>query len=84
MGYEELIQMIGSVGFPIVMCFVMFFFVKETTKTHAEEVERLNKEHKEEMEAITKAVENNTLVLEKTNNTMETVLKIIAAQEKKE
>lgn len=84
MGYEELIQMIGSVGFPIVMCLVMFFFVKETTKSHAEEVERLNKEHKEEMEAITTAVENNTIVLEKTNNTMETVLKIIASQEKKE
>lgn len=54
MDLTTLSQAIGSIGFPIIMCILMY--------------ERLNKqsvEHKEEMTKITESLNNNTLALQK-------------------
>lgn len=50
----EITTLIGSVGFPIVMCLI---FVKLFTD--------MQDKHREEMSKITDAVNNNTLVMQK-------------------
>lgn len=62
---NEWLQAITTVGFPIVMCGAMAFYVKYMTDMHREEVAKLNEQHKEEMLDIVKAVDNNTLALSK-------------------
>lgn len=54
MDYASIIQSIGSVGFPIVMCLVMAWYIKQ-----------LNAEHKEESMKFTEALNSNTIVLQK-------------------
>lgn len=52
-------QAISSVGFPIVMCLLFSWYIKE-----------LNETHKEETEKFTEALNANTLVLQKLCDTM--------------
>lgn len=62
---NEWLQAITTVGFPIVMCGTMAYYVKYMTDKHRDEVAKLNDQHKEEMLDVVKAVDNNTLVLSK-------------------
>lgn len=48
------ITAISTVGFPIVMCGALFW-----------KMDKQDKEHKEEMNKSTKAINNNTVVLQK-------------------
>ena len=50
----EWLEMIGSLGFPIVMCFALFWKINEQDKKHSEE-----------MMHVTEALNNNTLALQK-------------------
>lgn len=54
------LNLITSVGFPIVACGAMACYVKDLTSKHREEVKELNAEHRAEMKEMTIAVENNT------------------------
>ena len=56
---------ISTVGFPILCCIAMAVYVKYITDKNREEVAQLNKEHKEEMGEVTKAIQNNTLAMQK-------------------
>lgn len=38
---DAIVTAIGSVGFPIVFCILLFAYVREQTKTHKEEVDEL-------------------------------------------
>lgn len=62
---NEWLQAITTVGFPIVMCGAMAYYVKYMTDKHRGEVTKLNDQHKEEMLNIVKALDNNTLALSK-------------------
>lgn len=57
---DTVVQMVSSVGFPIVMCLSLFYYVKE-----------LEEKHKEETKSLTDALNNNTLVLQKLCDSME-------------
>ncbi len=59
------VQLISSVGFPIVACLGMGWYVKYQTDNYREEVRDMQKEHKEEISRITEALNNNTQALEK-------------------
>lgn len=52
---------IGSLGFPIVMCFLLFT-----------RLDKQDEQHKEEMAKITEAVNNNTIALTKLISKFET------------
>lgn len=54
MDFNVIIQAISTVGFPIVMCLVFAWYIKE-----------LNESHKVETEKFTDALNANTLVLQK-------------------
>lgn len=62
---NEWLQAITTVGFPIVMCGAMAYYVKYMTDKHRDEVSKLNEQHKEEMLNIVNALDNNTLALSK-------------------
>lgn len=62
---NEWLQAITTVGFPIVMCGAMAYYVKYVTDKHRDEVTKLNDQHKEEMLNIVKALDNNTIALSK-------------------
>lgn len=62
--YNEITQIVATVGFPIVMCGGMAYFVKYITDKHREERTMLNSQHYDEMKSVTDAVNNNTLALQ--------------------
>ena len=65
MDITQITQMIMNVGFPIVMCSAMAWYVKDTSDKHREEVRQLNKQHNDEMQQVTAALNNNTLALQR-------------------
>ena len=64
MDYNLILQAVSSLGFPIVMCGLMAWFVMNQTNKHREEIEKLNDRHKEEMKSVTEALNNNTLAIQ--------------------
>ena len=65
MDVEEVITGISTLGFPIICCLLMMYYVKYSTDNHREEVSKLNEEHRKEMVEVTEALNNNTLALQK-------------------
>ena len=65
MDITQVTQMIMNVGFPIVMCGAMAWYVKDTSDKHREEVRQLNEQHNNEMQKVTTALNNNTLALQR-------------------
>lgn len=61
----DIIQLISSVGFPIVACLGMGWYVKYQTDSYRDEVKEMRKEHKDEIKKITDALNNNTMALSK-------------------
>lgn len=64
MNYGEIAQLVTTLGFPIVMCGAMSYYVKYITDKHREETSELNEKHSEELKQITDALNNNTLALQ--------------------
>jgi hypothetical protein len=54
MDINVILQAITSVGFPIVMCIMLMYYIRETTA-----------KHKEESDKFAEALNANTLVLQK-------------------
>lgn len=54
MDVNTLIQLVGSLGFPIVCCGALFWKMVKT-----------DERHKEEMDKVTEALNNNTIALTK-------------------
>lgn len=65
MDAQFILQAVTSVGFPIVCCGAMMWYVKYSTDRNREDVEKLNQQHKEEMKDVTEAINNNTIALQK-------------------
>lgn len=57
-------NMVMNMGFPIVACAAMAWYVKDTNDKHRAEVQQLNEQHRVEMEQVTTALNNNTLALQ--------------------
>lgn len=58
-----ILQAVTTVGFPIVACGAMGYFVKYTIDKNRQEIANLNEQHKEEMTQVTQALNNNTKAL---------------------
>lgn len=65
MNFNDIMTLITSVGFPIVMCGAMGWYLKYISDKHSSEVSQLNAQHNEEMKQVTEALNNNTLALQK-------------------
>lgn len=62
---NAIIALIQSVGFPIVMCGLMAWYVKYITDKNREEIAQEREAHKQEMNRVITAINNNTIVNEK-------------------
>lgn len=65
MDFASAITAIGSVGFPIVACCAMAFFFSKVNNNYRTDIKDLSQQHKEEMAAMTEALNNNTLVIQR-------------------
>lgn len=71
MNANDIVSMITTVGFPIVMCGAMGWFVKDQTDKHRDEMSQERATHQEEISTMTEAINNNTLALQKLTDYME-------------
>lgn len=65
MDVNTIIQLVSSVGFPIVCCGAMAYYVKYITDKNRESLEKLNNQHQEEVTGMTDALNNNTLAIQR-------------------
>lgn len=65
MNMSDLATVISSVGFPIVACIGLGWYVKYMTDNNSKEVAEMRKEHQEEISKVTEALNNNTLALQR-------------------
>lgn len=72
MAVQDVLNAITTVGFPIVCCVAMGWYVKYSTDQNKEEVAKLNEQHKQEMSEVTQAINNNTIALQKLCDLMKT------------
>lgn len=67
MELNQVIELIGSFGFPIAACIWLGYYVKELMKQYREDIAKLQQLHREEITAfkdeMETAVNNNTLAL---------------------
>ena len=64
---SAILQAISSVGFPIVMCIVMFWYIQKVEERHRQEIESLRNAINETKSAIN----NNTIVMNRVLDKME-------------
>lgn len=62
---QDVMTLIQTVGFPIVMCGLMAWYVKYISDKNREQITAEREAHKEEMSEVVKAINNNTIVIEK-------------------
>lgn len=65
MSAQDIVTLIQSVGFPIVMCGLMAWYVKYITDKNRDQITAEREAHKEEMNEVVKAINNNTIVIER-------------------
>lgn len=65
MDITTIVSLIGSLGFPIVACGAMAWYVKYQMDINNQQIKAITEEHKSEMIEVTTALNNNTLALQK-------------------
>lgn len=65
MDVNALTTLIGSVGFPIVACIAMGWYVKYQMDKYDKQIKDMSDEHRNEMKEVTTALNNNTMAIEK-------------------
>lgn len=63
MDIELVAQLIGSLGFPIIIAVFALYMLREEQKDHKEEIQVLSEAHKIESQGFTEAYQANTKVL---------------------
>lgn len=71
----DIMQIIGSYGFPILACVGMAWYVKYTTDKNREDIKADRENHKEEMIKITEALNNNTIAVRELKTLIESLNK---------
>lgn len=61
---SDIVTLITTVGFPIVMCGGMAWYVKYITDNNRLDITREREQHNEAMTKVTEAINNNTLALQ--------------------
>lgn len=62
---EQIVNLLGQYAFPIVMCLIMAWYVKDQSDKNREDIKQINQHHQEEMTQVTSALNNNTLALQR-------------------
>ena len=75
MDIQMILTAIGTVGFPIVACCGMAYFFAKVNDNYRNDIKELNATHKEEVKAMTDAIANNTLVIQKLVDSLDDIRK---------
>lgn len=70
MDLSTIVSLIGSLGFPIVCCIIMFKQMEKDRERNAELREADRASHAAEMDKVTTALNNNTIVMQKLVDTL--------------
>ena len=62
---NTVINAVATVGFPIVCCGVLMYYQKYTHDKDSEQLKQLSESHAEEIKTMADALNNNTIVLQK-------------------
>lgn len=62
---DQIISLLGQYAFPIVMCLIMAWYVKDQSDKNRDDIRHINAQHKEEMDSVTTALNNNTIALDR-------------------
>ena len=65
MDLSNIVQLIGTLGFPIAACCYLFYSMQKERDQNAAQREADRLEHKQEMDKVTEALNNNTIVVQK-------------------
>ena len=65
MTWDSVMQLISSGFFPIVACIAMAWFFNKVNDNYRQDIKDMQATHREETKALTDAVNNNTLVIQK-------------------
>ena len=65
MDFTSILQAITTVGFPIIACIGTAWFFNRVNENYRTDIKELSKQHQDEMKAMTEAVSNNTLALQR-------------------
>lgn len=68
---SEFFNLLQTYGFPIAACAVMAWYVKYITDDNNARLDKLNQDHKEEVTALSDALHNNTLALQKLTDVLQ-------------
>lgn len=71
MDANAVVTLIQTIGFPVVMCGAMAYYVKYITDRNREDLAAERSQHDAEMNKITEAIKNNTIALQKLTDYME-------------
>lgn len=70
MDAQTVISFIQGVGFPIVMCGAMAYYVKYTQDKFLAQLDGQNERHKKEIDTVIEAVNNNTKAILNSEKTL--------------
>lgn len=62
---QDMVGLISTVGFPILACGAMAWYVKYTNDQHSAQLDDIMAQHQDEMAKVTEALNNNTLAITK-------------------
>lgn len=71
MDVNGIVTLITTVGFPIVMCGAMGYYVKYITDRNHDDMMKERAMHQEETATMTEAINNNTLAIQKLTDYIE-------------
>lgn len=71
MNANDIVTIITTVGFPIVACGAMGWFVKDQTEKHREDMTTERASHQNEVASLAEVIHNNTLALQKLTDFIE-------------
>ena len=71
MNASDIVSIITTVGFPIVACGGMAWYVKYITDRNREDLKEERTMHESEMSKVTEALNNNTLAIQKLTDYIE-------------
>lgn len=71
MEFADILQAISTVGFPIVMCVVMMWYIKYNGDKQSADIKELREDYNSQIAKISEAVNNNTIAINKLCDRME-------------
>ena len=63
MDWNQIAQLIGSLGFPIVCTVVCFWYIWKNGESQREMIQKMQDSHKDEIEKLRQTIDNNNRVM---------------------